>query len=173
MTQIFWIITDPRSLKEKFSKKILAAYLVIGFVCLAQIIGWLYFPWPKTGFDRQIEIIGAVLTISGALLATWAKFTMGKFWGPPAEHDFKRQKILITTGTFSFSRNPIYLGIIVMVFGFSLALRSYFIFLLVLLYLYFYSAILEEEKLLEKYFGEEYLNYKFKVPRFFKLKFFK
>lgn len=172
LTQIFWIISDPRPIGEKFSKTIAKTYIVVGLISLGQIISGFYFAFPKTPFDNYIQITGAALTILGAVFATWAKFIMGKFWGPPAEHEFKRQTRLITTGPFSFSRNPIYLGIIFMVLGFSLALRSFAIFLVILLCLYFYSAILEEEKLLEKFFGQNYLNYKAKVPRFLKFKLF-
>lgn len=87
-------------------------------------------------------------------------------WGMPAELNTNRQNKIIKTGPFSFSRNPIYLGLILIVLGGLLALRSYTVLLIPFVISYFYKAVLKEEKILEKHFGKEYLEYKSKVRRF-------
>ena len=87
-------------------------------------------------------------------------------WGVPAEHDIARQNKIIKKGPFSFSRNPIYVGLILVILGYTLALRSYSVLLVLLVAFYFCKAILKEEKILNKHFGKEYLEYKSKVRRF-------
>lgn len=166
VAQVFWVITDPRPLNERLEPKILKTYLLVAGVVLAQIIGFLFFPLPSTPFNSILTSLGIILYVFGVIFASWAKLAMKTCWGPPAEHDIKRQDKLITTGPFSISRNPIYVGIIFLVLGFSLAIRSSLFFLVVVLVIYFYKTTLVEENLLKKYFGKEYLKYKKRVPRF-------
>lgn len=92
---------------------------------------------------------------------------MGKSWGMPASHDRLRQKKLITKGPFMYSRNPIYIGLIMVLAGYGLALQSIFTFLVLIPVYYFFVSAKKEEKLLEKKFKNEYMKYKKEVPRFF------
>ena len=110
--------------------------------------------------------MGLVIFLMGAILAVWAKLTMGSSWGRPAQHDLSIQKQLVRTGPFAFSRNPIYVGLLLLFLGFEMVLQSYLIVLIIPLFLMVYFAVKKEEKLLEKYFGKEYLEFKKKVPRF-------
>jgi protein-S-isoprenylcysteine O-methyltransferase Ste14 len=64
------------------------------------------------------------------------------------------------------TRNPIYVGIILMCFGMAIALKSAFIFLIFILYWYFYTIIQKEEEALVKHFGKDYIEYCSEVPRF-------
>ena len=114
-------------------------------------------------------LIGLVIFLSGTILAVWAKLIMGNSWGRPAQHDLSIQKQLVNTGPFAFSRNPIYLGLLLLFLGFEMILQSYLIVLIIPLILIVTLAVKKEEKLLEKYFGKEYLEYKKRVPRFLKI----
>ena len=91
---------------------------------------------------------------------------MSKNWGPPAQHDLKKQKDLVTDGPYSYSRNPIYLGLMLIFTGFQLALNSLLFFLIIPLFFLIRKAVLIEEQLLEDFFKKEYLDYKKNVPRF-------
>lgn len=166
ITQFFWVFTDPRPFKKRFEPVILKTYLLVTSVVLAQIIGFLFFPLPSTLFDLILTFLGIVFYVFGIIFASWAKLTMKAYWGPPGEHDIKRQNKLITTGPFAFSRHPIYVGITFLVLGFSLAIHNSLFFLVIVLVVYFYKTALAEEKLLKKYFGKEYFKYKKRVPRF-------
>ncbi len=80
-------------------------------------------------------------------------------WSPP-QH-------LVVQGMYAYVRNPMILGLIIVLLGEALTLSSWAIFLYdVVVYiinmLYF---ILSEEPGLEKRFGEEYREYKRSVPR--------
>ena len=74
---------------------------------------------------------------------------------------------LVTNGLYKISRNPMYLGMLIILLGFGIYLGSLTPFLVLPA---FYFVITEmqikpEEKMLEKKFGEEYLDYKTKVRR--------
>lgn len=167
---LVWAFTDPRTSKERFKNffrlKTIAFSLSEAVIVAATLLSGIFFPWPRILFDGLITNIGLVIYFTGLFVAVWAKLTMKPVWGIPAEHDIKRQNKIIKKGPFAFSRNPIYLGLILVVLGSSLALRSYSIFLVPFIALYFYKAVLKEEKNLTKYFGKEYLEYKSRVRRF-------
>lgn len=167
---LVWAFTDPRTSKERFKAffklKSISFSLAEALIVAITLLSGIFFPWSPMPSDGLVVTIGLVLYFIGLFVAVWAKLTMKSVWGMPAEHDIKRQNKIIKKGPFVFSRNPIYLGLILVVLGSSLALRSYSILLVPFIAFYFYKAVLKEEKNLTKYFGKEYLEYKSKVRRF-------
>lgn len=166
--QLLWIITEPRPLKKRFTKPIIITYLLETIIVLLQIISALLYPWPATPIDTWIVGLGISLYTGGMILAIWAKQTMKQNWGEPGrQRDYTHYKReLVTSGPFRFSRNPIYVGLILLFFGYSIALRSWFIFLRFPLLWYFYKSIKKEEKLLKRKYKDSYLTYQTRVPRF-------
>ncbi len=76
--------------------------------------------------------------------------------------------VLVTTGPYSFVRNPLYLGNMMMYFGLGIMANTPLLAMIGLFYFFFqYTLIvsLEEESLFKK-FPEEYLRYFQSVPRF-------
>ncbi len=74
---------------------------------------------------------------------------------------------LVTNGLYKISRNPMYLGMLIILFGFAIFLGNLTSFLVLPA---FYIVITEmqikpEERILEKKFGKEFLDYKNKVRR--------
>lgn len=167
MWDVFWFLTDPRPVKERIKFRVTLTWPRVALVIILQTIAAFFFPLPPTQWDKLIILSGIVMYGLGLLLSLWAKITMGTFWGPPAQHDIKRQNDLVTKAPFAFTRNPIYVGVLLFTLGFSLAVRSSLFFLVIPLFLYLRSAAIKEEKLLEKHFGKKFLTYKSKVPRFF------
>jgi len=113
-----------------------------------------------------LQITGLIISLNGLFLASWAKYVMGKSWGRPAQHDKQTQSKLITTGPFTFSRNPIYVGLFLLFTGQQIALASYGIFVAIAFAYTIYQAVQTEERLLERHFGAPYTEYKKRVPRF-------
>jgi len=75
---------------------------------------------------------------------------------------------LITTGIYYWSRNPQFLGLYFALLGISLLGRSGFAFLLTviaIIYCHYYIVIMEEPYL-ERVFGEDYIVYKSRTPRY-------
>jgi protein-S-isoprenylcysteine O-methyltransferase Ste14 len=74
---------------------------------------------------------------------------------------------LINSGIYRYTRNPMYLGLLLMLSSIALFLKNFISFLIIPLFILFITKnqILPEEEALENIFGEEYKNYKKKVRR--------
>jgi protein-S-isoprenylcysteine O-methyltransferase Ste14 len=118
------------------------------------------------GILRQALIpVGAVLFIVGISFIVMARREFARY-GQSTEPGHPTSKI-VTTGVFSISRNPLYLGIVSTLSGIALALN--FLWVLVLLIaailLCQYILIAPEERYLQNKFGKEYLGYTASVRR--------
>lgn len=79
---------------------------------------------------------------------------------------FKIDK-LVTSGIYSKTRNPTYLGFTFIIIGISIASLAVLSFIWVIISIVtFYYVAKKEEKDLERNFGENYLKYKNSVPLF-------
>ena len=76
---------------------------------------------------------------------------------------------LISTGPFKISRNPIYLGMFMLLFGVSFLMESISALLIALLFalLINYTWVSHEEKKLAEIFGQDWIEYCSKVRRWF------
>ncbi len=75
--------------------------------------------------------------------------------------------VIVDTGVFAFSRNPIYVGAHIGIVGVAIALDSLWI-LATLVAFYFvirYGVVAREDAYLERKFGTAYLGYKARVRR--------
>jgi len=74
---------------------------------------------------------------------------------------------LITDGVFRYSRNPMYLGMVIVLLGFAILLNSWISLLVLPGFSAFihYRFICHEEENLKEQFGEDWLVYQHKVPR--------
>ncbi len=80
--------------------------------------------------------------------------------------DEKNKTNLVTKGLFSVSRNPIFLGILIAVFGVFMILPNVFTFFIAFTgYIVIQIQIRLEEEFLMKSFGSQYVNYKNKTRR--------
>jgi protein-S-isoprenylcysteine O-methyltransferase Ste14 len=74
---------------------------------------------------------------------------------------------LVTEGPYRFTRNPIYIGFVLVFFGLSIVLTSVWILLLLVpvLLILQRGVVLREEAYLEEKFGDAYRAYAGRVPR--------
>jgi protein-S-isoprenylcysteine O-methyltransferase Ste14 len=74
---------------------------------------------------------------------------------------------LVVTGPYHVTRNPIYIGLVLIYFGLAVALTSLWVLLLLIpvLYVLQRGVVEREEAYLERQFGEAYRNYQARVPR--------
>ncbi len=118
------------------------------------------------GLLRLVAIaIGAVLIVAGLglIVLTRREFAMH---GENTDPGHPTRQVM-TTGVFSISRNPLYLGIVVFLVGVSAAVNLPWVLLLLLPSLIACQTVLiapEERYLLAK-FGEEYARYRRSVRR--------
>ena len=75
---------------------------------------------------------------------------------------------LILRGPYRFSRNPIYLGMVLTFFGLGIAIDVLWVsaFALLALFVVHLVAVVPEERYLAELFGEEYARYRNRVRRY-------
>jgi len=130
------------------------------------ILNWLFpLPW-ISGFGKEFSFMAGLLLIAGALFIDFRTFRELK------EHNttvlpYKAASNLVTSGPFSFSRNPIYLSNTILTFGLALAAGIIWLFLTGLTAAFFTNelAIKREERHLDAKFGSKWRHYKKKVRR--------
>lgn len=78
-----------------------------------------------------------------------------------------KTSILVDSGIYKHTRNPMYLGLLLILFSLFLYLKNFLSFLVLPLFVIHITKnqILPEEKVLENLFGEQYKKYKNKVRR--------
>ena len=85
----------------------------------------------------------------------------------PHRRSLSKATALVTTGIFRYTRNPIYLGMVVMLLGWLMFLHNWLSAVGVVIFVMFITKyqIRPEEEALEKIFGEEYMRYKMNTRR--------
>ncbi len=115
-----------------------------------------------TGLSR---VIGTVLIVAFALWNGWALWLMGRARTGLLPGDPTRT--IIDRGPFGVSRNPLYLGLVVLYIGLALLWPSFWALVLtpVGVAALWWGAIAPEERYLAAKFGEEYEEYRRRVRR--------
>ncbi len=137
-------------------------------ILLAHVLAVLLLRWllPLSFRPSQtLGWLGYALMMFGIGLAASAVSGFRRAHTMPNPHEPVRA--LVTAGAYRFSRNPIYLGFICLLAGFSLALRTYWGLILspVFIVLMNILVIQHEEAYLEEKFSDVYTNYKSRVRR--------
>lgn len=117
------------------------------------------------GRGHQIGMTGAAVLFAGVILDCWAMATMWRRKTNILPH--RGADALITSGPFRFTRNPIYLGNTVAILGLSVYLDNGWFALLGLGAAFAVDrlAIRREEAHLAARFGEAWLTYSARTPR--------
>jgi protein-S-isoprenylcysteine O-methyltransferase Ste14 len=123
--------------------------------------------WPLPFPSIVATLVGAAVAFAGAAMFLAARLTMRSFrltWGLGIGE-------LVTSGIYRFSRNPQSLGVGLILIGSALAGRSAAASLLAAIYaVSTWAWIQVEEEVLEARFGDQYRQYRARVPRYFGLK---
>jgi protein-S-isoprenylcysteine O-methyltransferase Ste14 len=119
----------------------------------------------KTVVTQPYSYLGIVVMLLGLALMTWAAMLFRK-----AGTSFQLQgggSILVTSGPFQFSRNPMYLGMLIWLIGLAILFGSLIVFLFPILFFLLanFLVIPLEEKDLQRIFGEGFIEYKKHVRR--------
>ena len=109
--------------------------------------------------------VGGAIFASALALAIWAIVTIRQA-GTQVE-TYKPTTAIVANGPYRFTRNPIYLAMVLGLIGLAIAFDSLWILAtLVLFYLVIrYGVVAREEAYLERKFGDVYLGYKSRVRR--------
>jgi len=116
-------------------------------------------------YPSSIRVTGIVLGICGNILFSLAVWTMRDSWRAGIFQNEKTE--IITTGIYSISRNPaflgfyfVYLGILLLFFNWVLLIFSCFAAALL------HLQVLQEEAFLPSVFGSSYIDYRNTVRRY-------
>jgi len=137
---------------------LLVASLGVGF-----LLRWL-FPLPVLTSTASVLVGPAIVALSFGIFF-WAAGTMLR--GHASIPTNKPTDAVVAGGPFRFSRNPIYLSMILLHIGVGAWTKSLWFFVLaaISVALLTWGVILREERYLERKFGDEYLSYKSRVRR--------
>lgn len=133
------------------------------FIVIAYVLGRL-FPFPVPA-PVMIRYVGLFLTFLGFLLGIGAFLEFRRARTTVDPHGSAKQ--VVTSGIYRFTRNPIYLGFLLMVIGLPLNSGSYWGIVMVPFYILLMNHLVieHEEAYLEKKFGRTYTSYKDQVRR--------
>lgn len=137
-------------------------YFLLGLIVMAglhllapvsQLIAW---PWRLLG--------GLPILVGGALNVRCSSLFERR---GTSVKPFEESRALIVEGPFHYSRNPMYLGLVLILVGIAVLLGSLTPFLVPPVFLWLISVrfVVPEEQALAERFGPEYLEYKKKVRR--------
>lgn len=115
-------------------------------------------PWNK---------LGLVLIVAAVVVDFWS---LGLFFRAHTTFNPlhpERTQTLVTVGTYRYTRNPMYVGMLIILSGWGIWLGSLspFLFLPLFMLVLTVQQIIPEEKILEQTFGGAYLDYKARVAR--------
>ncbi len=142
-------------------------------------------PLPPTYFFYAIVLMIALhvlLPVSKILRFPWnllgiVPLVIGSILNLIADRDFKRvgttvkpyekSTTLVTSGVFRISRNPMYLGMVLILFGIAVFMGTMSPYAIVILFAVLMDRVFirVEERMLEEEFGETWQEYKMRVRK--------
>lgn len=110
------------------------------------------------------NVFGLVVFVFGLTIAVIAVGTLGSFYSSTLV--IREDHQLVTHGVYRFVRHPVYMGVIIAIFGIPIYVSSLygFLIMLALIPLILLRIRLEERLLIEE-FGDAYLEYKARTKK--------
>ncbi len=120
------------------------------------LVRWVPTPW---------NVIGAVPLLGGIVVATIANRLFAR--RETAIHPFAEPSALVDDGPFRYTRNPMYLGLILALIGLALLLGTLTPWLVIVPFglILDWRFVRHEQRTLEERFGDEYRDYMQRVRR--------
>lgn len=116
--------------------------------------------FPETWIGHAL---GWPMVVAAMLLIIWARQTMSRAGESP--NVYKPTGAIVSTGTYAFTRNPMYLSMTLLYVGIAVIVNTAWPLLLLpaVLMLIQYGVIKREERYLQDKFGPEYQRYRTRV----------
>lgn len=145
--------------------KIPPVAVLLIFAGLIWLIDYL-FPNEALNFPFQKWLIG-VLFLSGAVIALLGVAEFKKKSTTVNPHKPQNTSGLVDSGIYSFSRNPMYLGLFLVLISWTIYVGNIFGLMVLPLFIWYLNTfqIIPEEEVMEEKFGEDFREYKKRVRR--------
>lgn len=142
---------------------VLGTWISIGFYSFFSK-GYQYLK-PITYLENEsLRVTGLILLIFSFLWTSIAQYQMSKSWRIGIDYNEKTE--LVSNGLFRYSRNPIFLGVLVSYLGTFLIIPNILSFsILLVTFVTIQTQVRLEEEYLESVQEQDYLEYKSKVRR--------
>ena len=146
-------------MKTKIPPPIIALICIILNYLSTYIINPIKFP--------NTEIISGFIFLVGLLTAIFAILLFKKYKTTVNPIDPEETTTLVTTGIFSITRNPMYLGLFFLISSTVLFFGSWLGIIILVIFVWYINKfqIIPEEQAMEKLFGNKYNEYRKNVRR--------
>jgi len=118
---------------------------------------------PRSGLGF---VLALTLLVTGGVIYTWCVWKFAAFGrGTPAPHDAPKK--LVVRGLYRYTRNPIYMGVLTVLLGWTVMFRAMnlLIYTFSVAICFHLFVVFYEERRLTRQFGAEYDDYRAKVGR--------
>ena len=138
---------------------------IIALMCIA--INYLSTHFINPFKFPNIEIIGVFILLAGLVTAFLGYLLFKKYKTTVNPINPEETTILVTTGIFSITRNPMYLGLFFVICSTVLFFSSWFGIIILIFFVWYINKfqIIPEEETMKKKFGNKYNEYKKNVRR--------
>ena len=146
-------------MKTKIPPPIIALICIVINYLSTYLINPIKFP--------NIEIIGGLILLLGVATAMLATLLFKKDKTTVNPMNPEETTTLVTTGIFSITRNPMYLGLFFVISSTILFFGSWFGIIILMFFVWYINKfqIIPEEEAMEKLFGNKYDEYRQNVRR--------
>ena len=138
---------------------------IISLICI--VINYLFTYLINPIKFPNIEIIGGLILLLGVTTAMLATLLFKKDKTTVNPMNPEETTTLVTTGIFSITRNPMYLGLFLSISSTILFFCSWFGIIILIFFVWYITKfqIIPEEEAMEKLFGNKYDEYRQNVRR--------
>ncbi|KAK9458550.1 Isoprenylcysteine carboxyl methyltransferase family-domain-containing protein [Lipomyces oligophaga] len=140
------------------------SYFLAHALATSEAIGSLWLTPSMTGLD-QLSLFGLFLVVLGQLVRSLAMIHASSNFSHIIETNQRQSHELVTTGIYSISRHPSYMGYFLWAIATQILLLNpiSLVVFTVVLWRFFRHRIIYEENYLVELFGQQYLDYRARV----------
>lgn len=140
---------------------------MVALILILLAYGWTLLPWQRVFFSIPAlpPVLGQAFIAAGVTIMLWAAIIFRK--AGTTINPRGTPSLLVTKGPFRITRNPMYLGTALIMFGVAFWTGEISFYVSPIAYVAIINAyfIPREEKMLESVAGDAYLSYKTRVRR--------
>jgi protein-S-isoprenylcysteine O-methyltransferase Ste14 len=157
--------TDPQTANTSTTLSTTKIHPPLLALALLLVTLLLHFMLPEERAVGWTEVIGLIVVAAGAGVSSFAaalfqaRDTTRKPWGEPTQ--------FVVQPPYTWTRNPMYVGVVMMLLGFAIFFSSVVMLLAPFVFLFVIDRLVipREEETMERHFGQEYVAYKDRVRR--------